>query len=113
MGNYENGNMDKALTGKRKNPLVDDIIDKPSLAEYLDQTEDTITVWQKDYGLPFINVGRQTFFSIKSIYKWLIEKEQTLLPEKELKKEGLTKTSKGDNKIEISSLYERQPAEIS
>jgi len=95
MGNYENGNMDKALTGKRKNPLVDDIIDKPSLAEYLNQTEDTITVWQKDYGLPFISVGRQTFFSIKSIYKWLIEKEQTLLAEKELKKEGLTNHRRG------------------
>ncbi len=113
MSNYENGNMDKALTGKRKNPLVDDIVDKPSLAGYLDQTQDTITVWQRDYGLPFISVGRQTFFSIKSIYKWLIEKEQTLLPEKELKKEGLTKPSKGLEKIEISPLYGRQPAETS
>jgi len=111
MGNYENGNMDKALTGKRKNPLVDDIIDKPSLAEYLNQTEDTITVWQKEHGLPFISIGRQTFFSIKSIYKWLMEREQTLLSEKELKKEGLTKTSKGGNKIEIRPLYGRQPAE--
>ena len=95
MSNYDNGNMDKALTGKRKNPLVDDIVDKPSLAEYLDQETDTITAWQKDYGLPFISVGRQTFFSIRSIYKWLIEREQTLLSEKQLKKEGLTETIAG------------------
>ena len=101
MSNYDNGNMDKALTGKRKNPLVDDIVDKPSLAQYLDQETDTITTWQKDYGLPFINVGRQTFFSVKSVYKWLIEKEQMLLSEKELKKEGLTKPSKGLEKVEI------------
>jgi len=94
MSNYQNGNMDKALTGKRKNPLVDDIIDKPSLAEYLNQTEETITSWQKEYGLPFISIGRQTFFSIKSIYEWLIERERTLLPEKELKKEAKGKTSR-------------------
>jgi len=101
VSNYDNGNMDKALTGKRKNPLVDDIVDKPSLAEYLDQTDETITIWQKEQGLPFISVGRQTFFSIKSVYKWLIEKEQTLLSEKELKKEGLTQRSKGLDKVEI------------
>jgi len=101
MTNYENGNMDKALTGKRKNPLVDDIIDKPSLAEYLNQTEETITNWQKEQGLPFISIGRQTFFSVKSVYKWIMEREQTLLSEKELKKEGKGKTSKGLEKIEI------------
>jgi len=101
MGHYDNGNMDKALTGKRKNPLVDDIVDKPSLAEHLDQTPDTVTVWQKEHGLPFISIGRQTFFSVKSVYKWLMEREQTLLAEKELKKEGLTRTSKGLEKIEI------------
>lgn len=101
MGAYDSGNMDKALTGKRKNPLVDDIVDKPSLAAYLDQTEETITTWQKEQGLPFISVGRQTFFSIKSVYKWLKEKEQTLLSEKELKKEGLPQRSKGLDKVEI------------
>jgi len=93
--NYENGGLDTALKGKRKNHLVDDIIDKPSLAEYLNQTEETITNWQRDYGLPFVSIGRQTFFSIKSIYKWLMEREQTLLPEKELKKEAEGKPSRG------------------
>lgn len=94
MSNYAAGTLGIALKGKRKNAFVDDIIDKPSLAEYLNQTEDTITVWQKDHGLPFINVGRQTFFSIKSIYEWLMEREQTLVPEKELKKEAKGKSSR-------------------
>ena len=101
MSIYDNGNMDKALTGKRKNPLVDDIVDKPSLAQYLDQETDTITAWQKEHGLPFISIGRQTFFSIKSIYKWIMEREQTLLSEKQLKKEGLAKGSKGLDKVEV------------
>ena len=95
MSGYENGNMDKALTGKRKNPLVDDIIDKPSLAEYLNQTEETITNWQKEQGLPFISIGRQTFFSVKSVYKWIMEREQTLLSEKELEKGGVDQKVEG------------------
>ena len=95
MGKYENGNMDKALTGKRKNPLVDDIVDKPSLALYLDCHEETIRNYQKEFGLPFIKIGSNSYFSIKSVYKWLMENERTLVPEKELKKEGLTKPSKG------------------
>ena len=94
MSNYLTSTMDKALTGKRKNLLVDDIVDKSSLAEYLNQTEETITNWQKEHGLPFISIGRQTFFSIKSIYEWLMKREQTLLPEKELKKEAKGKPSR-------------------
>ena len=95
MSNYENGNMDKALTGKRKNLLVDDIVDKPSLALYLNCHEETIRNYQKEFGLPFIKIGSNTYFSIKSVYKWLMERERTLVPEKELKKEGQGKTSKG------------------
>ena len=101
VSNYQNGNIDKALTGKRKNPLVDDIVDKPSLALYLDCHEETIRNYQKDFGLPFIKIGSNTYFSIKSVYKWLMQNERTLLPEKELKKEAKGKTSKGGNKVEI------------
>ena len=90
-----NHGLEFALKGKRKNALVDDITHKAALAECLGCTEETITYYQKQLGLPFIPVGRDTYFSIKSIYKWLMEREQTLLPEKELKKEGLTKPSKG------------------
>ena len=101
MSNYASGTLDTALKGKRKNPLVDDIVDKPSLALYLDCSEDTITNYQKDFGLPFIKIGASTYFSIKSVYKWLMENEKTLLPERELKKEGKGKTSKEGKKIEI------------
>ncbi|GAI16678.1 unnamed protein product, partial [marine sediment metagenome] len=51
--------------------------------------------YQKAMGLPFIPLGRDTYFSVKSVYKWLIDKEIMLIPEKEQKKEGLTRTSKG------------------
>ena len=98
---YKANDIGIALKGKRKNPLVDDIVDKDNLAEYLGCDTHTITYYQKEKGLPFIAVGRDTYFSIKSVYKWLIEREQTLLPEKGLKKEGSTKTSKGGKKIEI------------
>ncbi len=96
MSSYKaNHGLEFAIQGKRKNPLIDDIIHKGALAECLGCTEQTITYYQKQLGLPFIPVGRDTYFSIKSIYKWLLEREQTLLAEKELKKEAKGKTSKG------------------
>ena len=94
---YKANNMDVALKGKRKNPLIDDIIDKDALADYIGCESRAITYYQKNMGLPFIPLGRDTYFSINSVYKWFIEREQTLLPEKELKelkKEGEGKTSK-------------------
>ena len=98
---FNQGEMGQALAGKRKNLLVDDIINKACLAIYLDCTEETITYYQKEFGLPFIKVGSKTYFSIKSTYNWLIEREKTLVPEEELKKEGEGKPSKGLEKIEI------------
>lgn len=92
---YKANNMGDALKGKRKNPLIDDIIDKDTLAEYIGCDPDTITYYQKTKGLPFIPLGRDTYFSVKTVYKWLIDREMTLVPEKEQKKEGLTKPSKG------------------
>ena len=101
MSNYAAGTLDKALTGKRKNPLVDDIVDKPSLALYLNCHEETIRNYQKDFGLPFIKIGSNTYFSIKSVYKWLMGNERTLLSERELEKEAKGKTSKESEKIEV------------
>jgi len=92
---YKANNMGDALKGKRKNPLIDDIIDKDTLAEYIGCDPDTITYYQKTKGLPFIPLGRDTYFSVKTVYKWLIDREMTLVPEKEQKKEGLAKLSKG------------------
>ena len=98
---YQDGGLDIALKGKRKNPLVDDIIDKSSLALYLDRSEETITNWQKEYGLPFISIGDKTFFSVQSVYKWFKEREKTLVPEKIQKNRGKGKTSKGLEKVKI------------
>ena len=95
MGYKGNNGLDIALKGKRKNPLIDDIIDKDALADYLGCEAHAITYYQKNMGLPFIPLGRDTYFSIKNVYKWLIEREKTLLSEKELKKEAKGKTSKG------------------
>ena len=98
---YKANNMGEALKGKRKNPLVDDIVSKDDLAEYIGCEVHCITYYQKNMGLPFIPLGRDTYFSVKSVYKWLIDRKMILAPEKEQKKEGLTKTSKGLDKIEI------------
>ena len=92
---YKANNMGDALKGKRKNPLIDDIIDKDTLANYIGCEARAITYYQKEKGLPFITLGRDTYFSVKSVYKWLMERERTLLPEKELKKEAKGKPSKG------------------
>ena len=98
---YQDGGLDTALKGKRKNPLIDDIIDKPSLAVFLDLSEDTITNYQKRYGLPFIPIGEKTYFSIQSVYKWFKENETTLVPKEIEKNGGSTKASKESNKVKI------------
>ena len=95
MGYKGNSGLEVALKAKRKNPLLDDIVHKEALAECFGCDNDTITYYQKTMGLPFIPLGRDTYFSIKHVYKWLIEREKTLVPENELKKEGEGKTSKG------------------
>ena len=96
---YKDSNMGKALEGKRKNPLVDDIVDKDTLAGYIGCDPKTITYYQKTLGLPFIPLGRDTYFRVQSIYKWLLERETMLVPEGKNRAEG--KTSKGGNKVEI------------
>ncbi len=85
---YKDSNMGKALEGKRKNPLVDDIVDKDTLAGYIGCDPKTITYYQKTLGLPFIPLGRDTYFRVQSIYKWLVEKEVTLVPEQEKEAKG-------------------------
>lgn len=86
----------EALRGKRKNPLIDDIVDKPNLACFLLKTEETITKYQKEEGLPFIPVGKETYFSVKAVHKWMLGRQMTLVPDKEkIKKNGgLGKRSK-------------------
>jgi len=73
---YKGSNgLDKALKGTRKNPLIDDIITKEGLAEFLGCTPETITYYQKEYALPFIPVGRDTYFSTRSVHKWFMSRQ--------------------------------------
>lgn len=111
MEDFRQGEMGQALAGKRKNILVDDIIGKPNLATYLDCTEETISYYQKEKGLPFVPLGRKTYFSVKEVYAWLIERQTTLVPEKVnaadsnngdgKKKSGMGKRSKGLDETSI------------
>lgn len=111
MDNFKQGELGAALAGKRKNSLVDDIIDKPSLAIWLDCTDETISYYQKEKALPFIPLGRKTYFSVKEVYAWLIERQTTLVPEKEeiinsdngngKKKQGLAERSKGLDEVAV------------
>jgi len=91
-----NSGFDKALQGKRKNPLIDDIITKEVLAICLGCCEKTITYYQQKKGLPYIPLGRDTYFSTRSVHKWFMSRELTENgQEPEPKKEGMTKTPKG------------------
>ena len=91
-----NSGLDKALKGTRKNPLIDDIITKGGLAEFLGCTPETITYYQKEYGLPFIPVGRDTYFSTRSVHKWFMSRQVNHNGHKpEPKKRGMTETSNG------------------
>ena len=89
-----------ALGKKNKNPL-DDWVDKPNLANYFAKDEETITNWQKEEGLPFAKVGRETFFSLNSVAKWLKDREMTLVPEDQEQKKGAI--GKGSRAPEIGA----------
>ena len=88
MGGYKASDMGIALKGKRKNPLVDDIVDEETLAQYIGCHSTTIRYYTRKLGLPFIPLGRDRYYSVKSTYKWLMAKEKNNGHEKEQKKRG-------------------------
>ena len=59
---------------KVKQPL-DDIMTESDLAEIFDCTVDTLYLYRKDLGLPYIKVGRDIYYSQKSVYNWLLSLE--------------------------------------
>ena len=98
-----------ALKTRRKTPL-DDIISECNLAEYLGCCEKTIYYYTTALGLPYIQVGRDRYYSMASVAKWFKAREKSnpvnlSIPEPEngngSKKTPLTKRSKGLDKIEI------------
>ena len=74
---------DNFIKGKRKNPL-DDIISRRALSEFLGCAVETILEYVKEEGLPFILVGRDYYFSCRSLHKWFKKRETTLVPNKKL-----------------------------
>jgi len=95
MGYKGNTGFDKALQGKRKNLLIDDIITKEVLAICLGCCEKTITTYQ-ELGLPYIPLGRDIYFSTLTVYKWLMSREtKNNGNQPEAKKDGMKETSKG------------------
>ena len=96
-----------ALKTRRKTPL-DDIISENNLAEYLGCCEKTIHYYTTALGLPYIEVGRDRYYSMASVAKWFKAREKSnpvLIAESDngngSKKTPLTKRSKGLDKVEI------------
>ena len=77
MGGYKASDMGTALKAKRKNPLVDDIIDEETLAQYMGCHSTTIRAYTRTMGLPFIPLGRDRYYSVKNVYKWLMARQIT------------------------------------
>ena len=63
------------FTRKHKRPL-DDIIFEADLAILLGRTQETLWNWRNKLGLPYIPVGRDIFYSEKSVVKWILSREK-------------------------------------
>ena len=63
------------FTRKHKRPL-DDIIFEADLAILLGRTQETLWNWRNKLDLPYIPVGRDIFYSEKSVVKWILSREK-------------------------------------
>lgn len=75
------------VNGRRKSPL-DDIINVHALAQFLGCGTDTVSEYIKEDCMPFMPLGRDRYFSSKSLWKWFKARETTLVPEKKLREVG-------------------------
>ena len=64
-----------SLKKKHKRPL-DDIIFEVDLAILLGRTQETLWNWRNERGLPYIPIGRDVFYSEKSVVKWMLSQER-------------------------------------
>ena len=64
-----------SLGKKQKRPL-DDIIFEADLAILLGRTQETLRNWRNEKGLPYIPIGRDIFYSEKSVVKWMLSTER-------------------------------------
>lgn len=64
-----------SLGKKHKRPL-DDIIFEADLAILLGRTQETLWNWRNELDLPYIPVGRDIFYSERSVVKWILSREK-------------------------------------
>jgi len=66
--------------GKSKSPLID-IIPEEILARDIFGCENAKTVyeWRRNYGLPFIPLGRDTYYSETQVYRWLLSLQKQIV----------------------------------
>ena len=110
---YKKGNLGAALEARRKTPL-DDIVTDEALAECIGCCVETVRSYTQECELPFMKIGKDYYFSLKSVLGWFISRQRVkknsgeIVPfpdsgngSKPQKKQGSTKTSKGLAEAEI------------
>lgn len=110
---YKKGSLGAALEARRKTPL-DDIVTDEALAECIGCCVETVRSYTQQCELPFMKIGKDYYFSLKSVLDWFISRQKVkkgsgeIIPfpdsgngSKPQKKQGLTKASKGLDKVRI------------
>lgn len=91
---YKDGKLGESLLkGRRKNPL-DDIMTEDILAEIMGCTPALIASWRENEHLPYIRIGRDCYYSAKTVFQWFLSRE-TINNGNNQKKLPSGKTSKG------------------
>lgn len=110
---YKKGKLGAALDARRKTPL-DDIVTDEALAECIGCCVETVRSYTQNCELPFMKIGKDYYFSLKSVWAWFISRQKIkkssgeIIPfpdsgngSKPRRKQGSTKASKGLAGVEI------------
>ena len=110
---YKKGNLGAALEAKRKTPL-DDIVTDEALADCIGCCVETVRNYTQEHELPFIKIGKDYYFSLKTVLGWFLSRQKVkkssgeIIPfpdsgngSKPQKKQESPKTSKGLEKVKI------------
>ena len=110
---YKKGNLGAALERNRKTPL-DDIVTDENLAECIGCCVETVRSYTQQCELPFMKIGKDYYFSLKSVLDWFISRQKVRKGSGEIiafpsggngskpqKKQGLTKGSKALVEVKI------------
>jgi len=110
---YKEGSLGAALEAKRKTPL-DDIVTDEALGHCIGCCVETIRSYTQQCELPFMKIGKDYYFSLLTVKGWFLSRQRVkkgsgeIVPfpgngngSKPQKKQGLTKGSKGLEKVKI------------